>query len=189
MGAITKEQQKIERLKELIWYICENYNQQLFQTKLWKLVFFCDSDYFEKYNTSITAVTYIKNHRGPTPSYKHAEKAIEELEKNGFITKTEEGTYVALKNYELKHLDNQQIDAVRATCDKYYRLTVNEICTLSHRDPVYLAAEKLNDVLNFKFVAYRDDGSGVDEEESEKEQKEIVFSKKARENLLKIAFA
>ncbi len=183
----SKTQQKKEKFKELIWYICENYNNQLFETKLWKLTFFCDTDYFQKYQIPLTSVPYIKNQRGPTPTYNLAKQALEELVDDGYITKGENGTYVALKNYDLKHLDNQQIDAVNTTCDKYYKLTVKEICTLAHRDPVYLSAEKQNEILDFSFVSYRDDGSD-EEEEDEAVPKLISFSKKAEENLLKLAY-
>lgn len=186
---MNKTQQKGEKLKEIVWYICENYNQQLFETKLWKLVFFCDTDYFQKYDTPITQVSYIKNRRGPTPDYSIAKKSISELIKDGYIKKSENGTYVAMKDYKLNYLDNHHIDAINATCDKYHRLTVTEICTLSHRDPVYLAAENLNDVLDFNFVAYRDDGAYDEDDTIESLPKVISFSKKAEINLMKMVMA
>ncbi len=186
--SISLNQQKKDALKELIWYICQNYSHQLFETKLWKLVFFCDTDYYQKYSSLLTAVPYIKNKRGPTPSYSLAKKAIDELVKDGYIVKTENSTYVALKEYPLKQLDNQKVDAISNTCEKYYKLSSNEICTLAHRDPVYLATENLNELLDFSFVAYRDDGA-PDGEEDEDIPSTITFSQKAKENLLKTVFA
>lgn len=185
---ITKNQQKKEKLKELIWYICENYNQQLFETKLWKLAFFCDADYFQKYNESITSVPYIKNARGPTPVFNIAKLALAELISDGYITRAENDTYVATKDYKVKYLDNQKIDAINTTCDIYYKLNVKQICTLAHRDPVYLAAENINDILDFSFVAYRDDGAH-DDDDSEDIPKVVSFSQKAKDNLFKLASA
>lgn len=188
MGLSTTQHKK-EKLKELIWYICENYNQRLFETKLWKLIFFCDADYFQKYGEIITAVPYIKNHRGPTPVYGVAGAAISELVDGGYIVRGENAVFVAIKNYDLKYLDSKQIDAINTTCDKYYKLSTNQICTLAHRDPVYLAAEKLNDVLDFSFVTYRDDGSDDGESCAECPSDTVSFSKEAKESLLNIALA
>ena len=187
--SISKNQLKKERLKEVIWYICENYNQQLYETKLWKLAFFCDTDYFQKYEKPLTEVAYIKNKRGPTPVYNIAKEAIGELIENGYIVKADTGAYVAIKEYPLQYLEATQIDAINTTCDKYYKLSVNQICTLAHRDPVYLAAEKANEVLDFSFVAYRDDGGNGENEETEELPKDVTFSEKAQESLLRMLTA
>ncbi len=186
---LSSNQIKKETLKELIWYISKNYNYQLFETKLWKLVFFCDTDYFEKYNEFLTRVPYIKNKRGPTPVFDIAQKAIKELVEGGYLTKTENGSYIALKDYQTKYISNHIIDAINTTCSKYYKLSVKEICTLAHRDPVYLATENYNQLLDFSFVAYRDDGSGDEDDDSEEISKDVVFSEKAKKALLKMAMA
>jgi len=187
--SLSKTQQKKEALKELVWYICRNYNNQLFETKLWKLVFFCDTDHFQKYDVPLTSVPYIKNRRGPTPVYNIAKEALGELVKDKHIMKADNGTYVALKDYELKYIDTRSIDAINTTCDKYYKLTVNEICTLAHRDPVYLATENYNEILDFSFVSYRDDGGHEDIEETEGVSTEVSFSKKAKDKLFELALA
>lgn len=186
---LYNNQQNKTKLKELVWYICKNYNYQLFETKLWKLAFFCEADYFEKYNSLITDVPYIKNKYGPTPAYKISEQVLKELLRDNFLTKTEKGTFVATKDLELKQLKDQQIDAINTTCDRYYRLSTIQICTLAHRDPIYLSAEKLNDKLNFSFVSYRDDEEPEKDEDIDKLPKVISFSKEVEDKLLKIALA
>jgi len=171
---------KKDKLKELIWFICKNYNYDLYITKLWKLVFFVDADFYEKYNSTISDVKYIKNNYGPTPSYSTAEKALNELIKEGFISKSKNDSYIAINDLGLKYLDSQKVDAIRSTCEKYYKLSTRDICLLAHKDPIYLSAEKKNDLLDFDFVIYRDDYL---EEETEFEK--VTFSKKAQEGLLK----
>lgn len=183
---ISNTQLKKEKLKELIWYIVKNYNYELYETKLWKLLFFCDSDYFEKYGKYLTGIEYIKNKQGPTPFFNIAKKVIEELIKDKNITKASDGTFVALNDYNLKYFDCQKIDAIKSTCERYYKLNTGEVCTLAHRDPIYLAAENLNDKLDFSFVAYRDNGDLEEQDEViDALPKTVVFSKKAQEGLLK----
>ena len=53
---------------------------------------------------------------------------------------------------------------MRKTCDKYYRLPVNDICVLAHKDPPYLGAE-MGKKIDFNFVVYR-----------EKDEVEVPFS-------------
>jgi len=180
---IPQNQKKVARMKELIWYICENYNHRLYETKLWKMTFFCDSDYYQKYKKSISEVSYIKNKQGPTPIYEIAKNAIDELIKYKYVKKTDIG-YVAIKDYKIKNLGPQETDAINSTCDKYYQLNVNQICTLAHRDPVYLSAEKMNDILDFNFVNYRDEDT-EDTEDLSGLEKKVSFSKEAQNNLLK----
>lgn len=184
---ISNTQKQKEKLKELIWYICKNYNHELFETKLWKLVFFCEADYFEKYKSLITSVPYIKNRYGPTPTHRIADKAIKELVKGGFLIKNKNGTFVAIQDLEIKNLEDKQIDAINTTCDKYYKLNTEQICTLAHRDPVYLSAEKLNDLLNFEFVSYRDNEEPEEDESINKLPKTISFNKEAEAKLREMA--
>lgn len=186
---LSNNQLNKAKLKELIWYICKNYNYKLFETKLWKLAFFCEADYYQKYNSLITNISYIKNKYGPTPAHKISEKALDELVNDNFLIKTESGTFVVIKDLELKNLEDQQVDAINTTCDKYYRLTTSQICTLAHRDPVYLSAEKLNDKLDFNFVSYRDDEEPEKDEEIDKLPKTISFNKKIEDKLLEMALA
>ena len=168
------------KLKELIWFVSRNYNDRLYETKLWKLLFFVEADYFEKYGELISGVSYIKNSYGPTPSYPVAKKALEELKSGGYLIKNKEDIYIAKNDLFLKYLDDKKLDAIRATCEKYYKLSVNDICILAHKDPIFLGAEK-NKVVDFGFVRYRDeDGFDIDQNHLER----IKFSEEAEKKLL-----
>lgn len=171
---------KKEKLKELIWFVSRNYNDKLYETKLWKLLFFVEADYFEKYGEPISGVPYIKNNHGPTPSYSDAKKALEELKSGGYLIKNKENVYIAKDDLPLKYLDDKKLDAIRATCEKYYKLSVNDICVLAHKDPVYLGAEK-NEVVDFGFVRYRDEDRLYTEQNK---FENVKFSEKAQEKLL-----
>lgn len=179
---LSQKQLKKEKLKELIWYVTKNYNQELYETKLWKLLFFCDADYYEKYNEKLTGIDYIKNKQGPTPFFDIASSALDELISSQVLAKGENGTFVAIEDYEIQHLGFKELDAIKSTCEKYYKLNTRQVCTLAHRDPIYLSANKFNDKLDFSFVVYRDDGSSQDE--SVEPSQKIEFSEKAKRGLL-----
>ncbi len=152
----SKNRENKEKLKEIIWFISRNYNSRLFETKLWKLLFFSEADYYQKYGRPISGVPYIKNTHGPTPSHPASKKVLEGLSRNGYLAKNSDGTFVATKDLEIKHLTSQEMDSIRSTCEKYFQLSTTDICLLAHKDPVYLAAEK-NGLVDFSFVRYRED--------------------------------
>lgn len=154
----------LEKFKELLVYIVTNFNinRTLTETKLWKLLYFCEADFFEKSKKTITGVDYYKNKFGATPDKKIIDQA--HLQLKGFIKrkkiKKKDGrtitVYESLKEYPYKYLSAQEVEEARKTCEKYYRLSVSAICVLAHKDPPYLGA-KVREKVDFNFVVYREE--------------------------------
>jgi hypothetical protein len=163
---------KKDKLKELIWItISKSGGDKIYISKLWKLLFYIESNFYLSYKEEITGVKYIKNFYGPTPDYKMAKEAIEELTSGGYIQNVlpkESGNcaYRIIKDYPVEILNNKQIESIQNTCEKFRLLNAKEISILSHNDPVYLMAEKINSVLDFKDTKYRtaNDDDPIEEE-------------------------
>ena len=68
-------------------------------------------------------------------------------------------------DFEYKILTANEIETARETCNQYCNLSVNDICTLAHKDPPYLGAG-MRERINFSFVDYRDKEAEVVEEEN-----------------------
>jgi len=153
---------KKEEIKELIWYIAANHPRMLKATKLWKLCFFSEADYFEKFNERLTNVAYIKNTYGPTPAIKVAQKAIEELKSEDRLS-VKDGNYIGAGGMTLRFLDAKKIQSIENTCLRYSELNVNQIVHLAHQDPVYLMAEYHN-LVEFENAQYRSNEEDVVEE-------------------------
>lgn len=159
-----RQQNKLEKFKELLIYIVRNFNdnETLTETKLWKLLYFCDADFFEKHKKTITGVDYYKNNYGATPDKKVIDKTllqvkdfmkIEKIKKpDGKIIKV----YRPQDDYKYVALSANEIDEARKTCERYYRLSVSDISILAHKDPPYLGA-KMKGRIDFNFVNYRED--------------------------------
>ena len=74
---MSPENNKIEKFKELLLFIVKNFSDKtLTETKLWKLLYFCDADFFDKYGKTITGVDYFKNDFGATPDMKIIDKTL-----------------------------------------------------------------------------------------------------------------
>lgn len=175
-----RQQNNLEKFKELLIYIVKNFNdnETLTETKLWKLLYFCDADFFEKHKKTISGVSYYKNNYGATPDKKVIDKTlprvkdfikIEKIKKpNGKIIKI----YRPQDDYKYVVLSANEIDEARKTCEKYYRLPVSDISILAHKDPPYLGA-KIKERIDFNFVNYRENK----DEEIESEDKSIYQGK------------
>jgi uncharacterized phage-associated protein len=175
-----------KKLKNIILYILGTYNNsKLTETKLQKLLYFCDFDHFEKYGKSITGYTYYKNHFGPT--IKSLPSIMGELEKDGYIAIIRQNNYYGTQqtNFSLmKLVDTDFDDSEKLIIDRvnnaYASLTSRQISTLSHRDPPYVVA-KDRERLDYESVIYRAD---EDEEEDIDEEAQKYFEDIGLDTLL-----
>ena len=73
----------VKKFKEVLLYILNKVGAKpnIGETALYKLLYFIDFDFYEKYETQLTGAKYIKNYYGPTPI--EFEKIVEGMEKRG----------------------------------------------------------------------------------------------------------
>ncbi|MBU1071003.1 SocA family protein [Patescibacteria group bacterium] len=167
-----------KHLKELILYILQNYNNEyLTETKLQKLLYFCDFGHFEDTNKSISGFVYIKNHFGPTLQSLPA--VLNELEREGNIKqilgKTQYGsrkkTFSLIKTFDglQDNFSKQELHTINEINQAYSKLSPRDISHISHADAPFLATRKGGDLIEYESVVYRDGP----EEEMETEDKDI----------------
>jgi hypothetical protein len=66
---ISVPQKNLEKFKEVLLYILARVGAKpnMGETVLYKLLYFIDFDYYEKYEEQLIGATYQRNHFGPTP--------------------------------------------------------------------------------------------------------------------------
>src|SRR3989344_537430 len=66
---ISVPQKNLEKFKEVLLYILSKVGSKpnIGETALYKLLYFIDFDFYEKYEEQLIGASYIKNHYGPTP--------------------------------------------------------------------------------------------------------------------------
>ena len=66
---ISIPQKNLDKFKEIFLYILSKVGAKpnVGETVIYKLLYFIDFDYYEKYEEQLIGATYIKNHFGPTP--------------------------------------------------------------------------------------------------------------------------
>jgi len=154
-----------KKLKKLILFILSNYNNsKLTETKLQKLLYYCDFNYYEKYESSITGFYYHKNFYGPT--IKILPMVLKELEEAGDIKRVVGSNFFGTPktNYSVLTPGNELIETfsdsetlvIKQVNSDYEGLTAREISSLSHRDPPYVIATDQKK-LDYEDVIYRED--------------------------------
>src|SRR4030043_1815310 len=66
---ISVPQKNLQKFKEVLLYILNKVGSKpnIGETVIYKLLYFIDFDFYEKYEEQLIGATYIKNHYGPTP--------------------------------------------------------------------------------------------------------------------------
>jgi len=170
---ISVPQEKAEKFEQTLLYIIAKIGGKpnIGQTVLYKLLYFIDFDYYEKFEEQLIGAKYIKNHYGPTPVM--FAKFIERLEKQGKVEKIKSKFY---KHEQTKYLVNpneklnlsalsaQELAHIDWEIDRLGDLTATQISALSHLDTPWVSA-KDREPLEYEHVFYRPEETSVREYE------------------------
>lgn len=152
---------KIKKFSDLLFYLVANFEEEgVVETKLMKLLYFAEANYYKNNRETITGVDYFKNIYGPTPDIKVLNKTKKEL-KNFLSVKRKpyNEKYITVykitnKDYSYNSLTEKEMEEAGKTFELYNRLPSGQLSKISHLDPPYLAAEKK---IDFRYVSYRKD--------------------------------
>ncbi len=169
---ISIPQKKIDKFKQILLYILKKVGGKpnIGETVIYKLLYFIDFDYYEKYEEQIMGLTYIKNHHGPTPV--EFKKVIEEMKTNGDIEsiksryfKYEQKKIIAVKEPDLKHLENaRELEHINEVLKRLSDKNASELTIYSHKDVPWITAEE-GKKIEYESVFYRTDETSVREYE------------------------
>ena len=164
---ISVPQKHIDKFKEVLLYILEKVGSKpnIGQTVIYKLLYFIDFDFYEKYEEQLIGATYIKNHYGPTPiefktvvdDMKKAEEIIEIKSKYFKYPQTKympirKANLSGLTAIEKEHID----DVLMRLSDK----TAAQLSAYSHQDVPWITTED-GTAIDYESVFYRTDYTSV----------------------------
>ncbi len=172
---------KIKKFNDLIFYLVAKFGDRgVVETKLMKLLYFSEANYYERRNRTISDIAYFKNNYGPTPDFKVLQEALKslknfiEVEEKIFNKRKIKIFKVVNKDYSYSSLEEGERQEIDNTFDLYGDLPSNQLSKLSHLDPPFLASDR--EIL-FRYVRHR----------KEEEDQERAFSseeaKKFKEDL------
>jgi transcriptional regulator with XRE-family HTH domain len=169
MRETPKENAK--KFKEVLLYILSKIGSRpnIGQTALYKLLYFIDFDYYEKFEEQLIGATYIKNTFGPTPI--SFAKIVKRMESSGEIVEVkskyfdhDQTKYVATREADVSILTGQELKHIDDEIERLGYFTAKQLSELSHKDTPWLVAKE-REVLEYEFVFYRPEETSVREYE------------------------
>jgi transcriptional regulator with XRE-family HTH domain len=160
---ISVPQEKVEKFKQVLLYVLSKVGGKpnIGQTVLYKLLYFIDFDYYEKFEEQLIGAKYMKNTHGPTPIA--FAKIISELEHEGKLEtvkskfyKYEQTKYLVNPNVpiDLRGLSGRDVAHIDFELNRLSDLTATQISALSHKDTPWVVAEE-KEIIDYEFVFYR----------------------------------
>lgn len=157
---INVPQKNLEKFKEVLLYILNKIGskENVGETVIYKLLYFIDFDYYEKYEVQLIGATYQKNKYGPTPM--EFKKIVEnmmdkEITKfKGKFFQYPQTKYLPLRKPDLTKLKANEIKLIDDVLNKLSDMSGKEISEYSHNDVPWLTTED-GEVIEYESVFYR----------------------------------
>lgn len=158
---ISVPQRNVEKFKEVLLYVlgCVGAKPNIGETVVYKLLYFIDFDYYEKYEEQLIGATYQRNHFGPTPMEFGAlvqtmidEKEIARIQKPYFSFQQKK--YLPLREPDLSKLTGRELDVVNDVLRRLSDMGARQISEYSHKDVPWLTTGD-GEVIPYEAVFYR----------------------------------
>ncbi len=164
---INVPQQRIDKFKDVLLYILDRVGAKpnVGETVIYKLLYFIDFDFYEKYEEQLIGATYIKNHHGPTPvEFKKITDQMEDKDEIVRITnkyfKYDQKKYLPLKKPNLKNLTALELEHIEDVLTRLADKNATDLTNYSHEDVPWITAENGRPI-DYEAVFYRTERTSV----------------------------
>ena len=168
---IDVPQKNLKKFKEVLLYVLEKVGSKsnVGMTVIYKLLYFIDFDYYEKFEEQLLGATYITNHFGPTPvAFK---KIVESMESKGELETVkskyflhEQTKYLPRREPDISVLNAKEIKHIDEVLSRLSDKSATELSEYSHKDVPWITAED-GRPLSYESVFYRTKDTSVREYE------------------------
>lgn len=159
---INVPQKNLKKFKEVLLYILDKVGAKpnIGETAIYKLLYFIDFDFYEKFEEQLIGATYIKNHYGPTPvefvkivEDMKAKNEIEEVKSKYF--QYEQKKYLPLRTPDLSVLTGRETNHIDDVLARLSDKSAKELSDYSH-DDIPWKVHKQGEKISYESVFYRD---------------------------------
>ncbi|MCW5589926.1 MAG: DUF4065 domain-containing protein [Legionellales bacterium] len=166
---ISIPQVNLDKFKQVFLYLLKKIGGKpnIGMTALYKILYFIDFDYYEKYEEQLMGLEFTRNHYGPTPRI--FEHVIKEMIKNNQIEQIKSKYYQheqtkylinPVVEPDLSVLNGQEKEHIDWEIQRLSDLNAKALSDLSHRDVPWISA-KVNEVLDYEAVFYRTSDTSI----------------------------
>ena len=159
---ISVPQRNLKKFKEVLLYILEKVGAKpnIGETAIYKLLYFIDFDYYEKFEEQLIGATYIKNRYGPTPA--EFAKIVEDMQKKKELERVsskyfqyEQKKYLPLREPDLSALSAREVAHIDDVLARLSDKSAKELSDYSHED-IPWKVHKQGEKMSYESVFYRD---------------------------------
>lgn len=158
---VAVPQENVEKFREVLLYILEKIGARpnIGEAVIWKLLYFIDFDYYEKYEEQLIGARYKRNHHGPTPVI--STQILEQMEKQGDIVRVntkyfqyEQKKYLPVRKADLSILSAQEKTLIDEEIERFKNYNAAQIREYSHRDVPWITTPSQAEI-DYESVFYR----------------------------------
>ncbi len=158
---ISIPQNNYDKFKEVLLYILTKVGAQpnIGETVLYKLLYFVDFNYYEKYEEQLIGATYIKNTYGPTPTHFH--RLVDEMIQEGSLARVSneyfnypQTKYLPRIEPDMKAFTANELEVINDVIRRLGKLNASRISEYSHKDIPWMTAQEGKQI-EYESVFYR----------------------------------
>ena len=158
---INVPQKNIEKFKEVFLYILNKVGSKpnIGEAVIYKLLYFIDFDFYERYEEQLIGASYIKNKYGPTPV--EFKKIVDRMMKDQDIEKVKsdyfnfpQTKYLPRRKADLSKMKANEVALIDDVLNRLSDMNANQISEHSHDDVPWLTTED-GEVIEYESVFYR----------------------------------
>ena len=162
-------QTNLDKMEQVLHYIIHEVGHlpHVGKTVLFKLLYFCDFDYYEMHEEILTGEQYMKQELGPAPV--HFDEVIESLRTKERILEVQanfhghpQAKHISLDEPDVSLLSAKELEAINETLERLSSMNATQISAYSHLDIPWKVTED-KEMIDYELVFYRDPLTSVRE--------------------------
>ncbi len=159
---INVPKENMEKFREVLLYILQKIGAKpnVGETVLYKILYFIDFDFYEKFEEQLMGLRYIKNHHGPSPT--GFTQMVAQMEKDGDLVRVksryfqyDQKKYIPRRDADLSKIDSRELQHIDMELSRFSGMNAAQIREYSHGDLPW-KVHKMGESLDYECAFYRE---------------------------------
>jgi transcriptional regulator with XRE-family HTH domain len=158
---ISVPQRNVEKFREVLLYVLDKAGAKpnIGETVIYKLLYFMDFDFYEKYEEQLIGASYQKNHYGPTPM--EFSRIVQDMVEKEEVEKVKSNyfeypqtKYLPRRKPDLSKLSAKEMGVIEDVLNRLSDMNAKQISNYSHNDVPWMSTAD-GEVIEYESVFYR----------------------------------